>query len=365
MGFSTSSYTLLTSERKAPIGIVLGICAFAISCWYFLTAVSLVWPNHELDAERGGASFSAVLDGIVNDISGKIGDGNSSLAAVGAAKEFGQNDDLILYSYSESEEALYVKITLPVDSLCLVHETEADVRRSKNLLFFRTHALHAKADFIFILNGAHTLPVLPELSHLPNVRVIQRPNTCFDLGAYWEVLSAKENFLAHAYKRYLFINASLRGPFLPSSARKVCWSDAYLDMLDEQRKVGLVGMTWNCARTTEENFPPHLQSMIWGIDAKVLNEVVLPNLKCFETMSDTVTNGETVMTSKVLDAGYEVAAMEGRFASHSDLKGKDGGSKKFLAWCNGDVNPEGTGRGSDVNYSGNYGGVTISPWDTM
>ena len=59
------------------------------------------------------------------------------------------------------------------------HETE-DAR--PNAEFFIRHGLHSSADFVFILNGQTDLArSIPKRS---NVEVVQRDNTCFDLGAH-------------------------------------------------------------------------------------------------------------------------------------------------------------------------------------
>ncbi len=76
------------------------------------------------------------------------------------------------------------------------------------------------------------------MSALPNVRVVERENSCFDLGAYNEVFE-RDPTLVTAYKRFMFVNDSLRGPFLPTWAEGICWSDAYWDRLDA--KTRLVG----------------------------------------------------------------------------------------------------------------------------
>ncbi|CAK4034116.1 Hypothetical predicted protein [Lecanosticta acicola] len=327
--------------RKIPFGAVIALCIVSISCWYLFTTIhpTRSQPHHE---------GQALIPGVLQDfVSGIRKSWNGTTTTDHGLRAFGQNEDLILYAYSESEAAL------------------------ENIAFFRRHALHSKADFIFIFNGQHTVET-SELRHLPNVRVIERENTCLDLGAYWEVLRADDSRLARAYKRYILMNASLRGPFLPSSSRSVCWSDAYMDRLDDVTK--LVGMTWNCAKG--EGFAPHLQSMIWAMDAVSLNEVILPSLRCFADMADTVANGELVISGKVMDAGYDVVAMEGRFNSHrrpkvgSGSAGVEGGSKKesetFLEWCRGPESQESQGTGaSDVHRTGMYEGVSIHPWDTI
>jgi hypothetical protein len=178
---------------------------------------------------------------------------------------------LILYAYSESEKA------------------------RPNIEFFIAHGLHAAADFLFIFNGDTDVASL--LPKKPNIRYIHRTNDCYDLGAYAEVLTAKD--LYKGYKRFILINASIRGPFLPHWADG-CWSDMYLNKVTEEVKVSLmkrsskssrnvltcisqlVGMTINC----DPQF--HLQSMIWATDIIGIETLLYPSeatIKAFRAAS--------------------------------------------------------------------------------
>ena len=69
---------------------------------------------------------------------------------------------LVLYAYSESQTA------------------------RPNIEFFIRHALNSAADFVFIFNGpTNVSTIIPDL---PNIRIVQRANDCYDIGAYAEVL---------------------------------------------------------------------------------------------------------------------------------------------------------------------------------
>lgn len=115
---------------------------------------------------------------------------------------------LILYAYFETENS------------------------RQNFEFFLRHGLHAGADFLFILNGDNKAEdILPKAS---NIRYIKRANDCYDLGAFAEVLL--KNDLYKKYNRYITMNASIRGPFLPYWSTG-CWSDMYLDRINEKVKV--------------------------------------------------------------------------------------------------------------------------------
>jgi hypothetical protein len=134
-----------------------------------------------------------------------------------------------------------------------VYSERADSR--KNAVYFIQHGLHARADFIFIFNGKTDLDdLLPK--QIPNVRILRRNNTCYDLGAIGEVLRANDQELVKKYKRFILMNASVRGPFMPTWAGG-CWSDMFLNKINDQVK--LVGTTYNC-------WGHHIQSMVVATD---------------------------------------------------------------------------------------------------
>lgn len=103
----------------------------------------------------------------------------------------------------------------------------------ENLKFFIQRGIHTAADFIFIFNGLSDAPDLVP-THLENVKVVQRENTCYDIGAIGEVL-AKDN-LWMKYKRFITMNASIRGPFVPVWSND-CWTDAFFRKLTDEVKV--------------------------------------------------------------------------------------------------------------------------------
>jgi hypothetical protein len=116
-----------------------------------------------------------------------------------------------------------------------------------NLEFFVKHGLHDAADFVFILNGETDADeaILPKGRR--NIRIVKRDNTCFDLGAHHAVLSAERGDgkrpYRDSYKRFILMNASIRGPFVPHWSRE-CWSDAYLGRLNERVKVLPLCFSW-------------------------------------------------------------------------------------------------------------------------
>lgn len=148
-------------------------------------------------------SVNFLRPGITHDVIAK-------LPSLGSSASESKDDlrPLVLYSYAESENA------------------------RENLAFYISNALNGRADFVFIFNGetnAHEM-----LPQLPNIRIVQRENKCFDIGAHGEVL--RQGDLWKGYKRFILMNASVRGPFMPTYVPN-CWMDAFLGRITDKVKV--------------------------------------------------------------------------------------------------------------------------------
>ncbi|OLN87825.1 hypothetical protein CCHL11_00537 [Colletotrichum chlorophyti] len=235
--------------------------------------------------------------------------------------------------------------------LILYAFAESEAGRT-NLKFFVSQGLHDAADFIFILNGETDIDsTIPKKD---NIKVVRRPNTCFDLGAYGEIL--RTNDLYKNYKRFIMMNASIRGPFLPHWAES-CWSDLYLDRLTD--KVKLVGMTANC-------WPQfHVQSMIWATDDVGMELLINPPAGssekdnfgseedsvglagCYDDWNHAV-HAEVGTTKIFTKQGYKVDLM--MTAYHK--------SKNYIEECD-------TTQNGDVLWDGKYFGTNVHPFETI
>lgn len=261
-----------------------------------------------------------------------------------------------------------------------------------NLNFFLKHGLHGSATFIFIINGALVLDedagtsskfnnntglaiqdvlriLEPYVEKHSNVKIWKRPNTCYDLGAYAKVLKSNSSALVKSHEKFILINASLRGPFVPFWSRE-CWSDTYLRLLDTTKAdsgitvtkpVKLVGMTINCAGVR----PRHIQSMILATDRIGMDILLGENtnetsskadsaaasdttsshykkigIDACPTSMDEAVNIEVSLTSLVQSYNYSVRAMMAEYWSKKDFE-KD--------CTNGDVNAaKGAYEGGDL-----------------
>lgn len=85
---------------------------------------------------------------------------------------------------------------------------------------------------MFIFNGdSNHTELIPKK---PNIETVVRNNTCYDLGSHGEVLTMGDRWLK--YKKFIMMNASVRGPFMPHWA-EACWSDRLLSKITEKVKV--------------------------------------------------------------------------------------------------------------------------------
>ncbi|KAF3765025.1 hypothetical protein M406DRAFT_356769 [Cryphonectria parasitica EP155] len=189
----------------------------------------------------------------------------------------GRDRPLILYAYAESDNA------------------------RENLEFFVKRGLHARADFIFIFNGeTDAVGMIP--TNLENVKIVQRENTCYDIGAFGQVL-AKDG-LWMKYKRFITLNASIRGPFLPVWSDE-CWTDAFLNKLSDTVK--LVGLSYHCVPS------PHVQSMLLATD-RVGMKILLDPTYAYSVPLDTPPWG-----GAELPVGYSVCYSDYAQAVHAEI----------------------------------------------
>ena len=132
-----------------------------------------------------------------------------------------------------------------------------------NLRFFIRHGVHPSqpADYYFILQKVNKTSVnesiLPSLP--PNAHYIQHENECYDFGTFGWFLSQNITNTT-LYKYFIFMNSSVRGPFLPPYFPDdlMWWFTIFTRLLTNEVK--LVGPTINC----EVN--PHVQSYVLVTD---------------------------------------------------------------------------------------------------
>ena len=279
----------------------------------------------------------------------------------------------------------------PGRTLVLYVHSENDEGHRPNLLFFIDRAIRCwhDADYRILLQHVTPLPprkranpfvrkgpsapVPSELPPLPpNALYVQHENECLDWGTASWALALPHNHSAHvdptAYRYFIILNSSVRGPLLPSwldSASDLdhsaqCsgevrpgllpWYHLFLARLDGPRQTKLVGCTINCENR------PHVQGymaamdfvalqLLWQVDG-LSEEAVTVRLEedyerwqrsagltglahaeqgalaCPANYSTAVWRNEIGASSAVLKAGYNIAALQ-HFWADTDFRAQE------------------------------------------
>mmetsp|Transcript_12697 Transcript_12697/g.38289 ORF Transcript_12697/g.38289 Transcript_12697/m.38289 type:complete len:419 (-) Transcript_12697:2891-4147(-) len=237
--------------------------------------------------------------------------------------------------------------------------SKTDTEYESNLMFFLKHGV-AENDgcyYVFIMQTIEGVQ-LPDISNkIPsNAEVITHPNSCYDWGTIgWLLESGRVDTLK--YKYFLFMNSSVRGPFIPTfSQDSKRWHEHITSRINGTVK--LVGPTISCEGSPKEGkvdgewrTNPHVQSYVlatdqvglqlWKADGKVFT--------CYTSMWDVIFYGELGSSLAILKAGYNLESFMSRY------RGVDW--RQESNWeCNSRVNPYGE------MY---YDGISLSPYEVM
>lgn len=199
-----------------------------------------------------------------------------------------------------------------------------------NLSYFLVNGLVGDTDYVFVQNGAgKPNAALPE-----HWLQIERSNEGFDFGAW---ATALERIDLESYDRFVFLNCTARGPFLPRYVDRD-WIRLFCGALDDHTK--LVGPTVNYRRPQQR---PLMQSHAFGTDREGLDVIMRAGIFDVPADIDKVTlveRHEVRMSEVVLNAGFGVYAFQ---LSENAFGGLH----------------------EDVHYEGSYFGITLNPVEIM
>ena len=184
------------------------------------------------------------------------------------------------------------------------HSADA-AANARYFLRFGVDAASPDAVFVLVANGCHSVdwPVGD------NVIVVERENTCFDFGAWSAGLrAARERGVEFAYA--IFLNASVRGPFLPAYEARPWWR-VFRDALAGDEGLGLLGTTVHCADLDAGHArSAHVQSMLLALRARELDGAAAPFFDldrfCAPSKGDAIYGGELPLSRAILDAGLSL-----------------------------------------------------------
>lgn len=209
-----------------------------------------------------------------------------------------------------------------------------------NLRFFITVGLSGitpgtedpagRVNYIFVVNGARctpcrdTLPSVMDQSKRRNwVTVLYRENFGMDFGAYNTSIEwAKKNRKLQKYKYFVFINSSLRGPFMPKwTPPGFHFTQALIQMFENNKKVKLAGSYISCLPSGELFPGPILESLFFAVDRTSLSWLVedgvfLPEQK----KSMTALFEEYALMRSITQRGGFVEGLSSRYAKGIDWR---------------------------------------------
>jgi hypothetical protein len=162
---------------------------------------------------------------------------------------------------------------------CIFAYYEKNESYKHNLLFFLENGILNEIDYFIVINGPSTINFSSLNLNYKNIKLIYRENKGFDFGAYSHVV---ENILQKEYDYYIFLNSSIKGPFLKD--QNIKWYQPFLKLFNNNVKI--VGTSINIYTNNDDlnlNYLfghkqpyTHVQSMFFIIDNeyfKYLNKI--------------------------------------------------------------------------------------------
>jgi hypothetical protein len=178
-----------------------------------------------------------------------------------------------------------------------------DPGAKRNLSFFCDHGVFAEDDrmYVFVVNGNKCTVDIPAYS---NVKIIRRNNVGFDFGAWAEGI---RSIILSNFDYFVFLNSSVRGPFLPSYVRKKDCFDMFFELIDGKTK--LVGTTIVNYIDKNPLCITHVQSMFFVVDKVGLE--ILRKRHIFTNNTETkknqvITQREFKVSAAIVNAGYTI-----------------------------------------------------------
>jgi hypothetical protein len=162
-------------------------------------------------------------------------------------------------------------------------------------------------DFLIINNGSSIEPpTLPDY-----VIYFKGPNLGYDFGGWSRGLLY--NDLYKGYDRFIFVNSSVMGPYLPSYF-KGKWTDIYLDGLTSS--IRLFGSTINTGSIDIPNDPEkysHIQSYIFSTDLEGLKYLISKEIFSLtnysKTLMEAVLEKEVRMSRLIIENGWNIGCL--------------------------------------------------------
>ena len=202
----------------------------------------------------------------------------------------------------------------------------------ENLIYFLQNGLLEYVDYYIIINGECTV----DIPNLNNIKVLKRENKGFDFGAWSYCIKQ----LTKEYDYYVFLNTSVRGPYLSEEDinNNVSWLDKFL-VLFNNKDIKMVGTTiiifnlkyynsfYNLIYNYKEiyykdnnidiydEYLTHIQSMFFILNNEGLNYLLSQNffdedrINNYNDILDIIINYEIRLTQLILKNNWNIGSI--------------------------------------------------------
>jgi hypothetical protein len=183
-------------------------------------------------------------------------------------------------------------------------------------------------DFIIISNNKNIDLELPNY-----VKYIKRNNIGYDFGGWSDVLLT--NNLYKNYDKFIFVNSSVIGPYLPKNF-KGKWTDIYLNGLNDNVK--LFGSTINTIRKPLTK--SHIQSYIFAMDKNTLEYLIkceiFSKTNYAKTFQNAIDNKEILMSRKIIENNWNIGSLL-KYYQNIDFRFKHKNPREYKIKFLGDI----------------------------
>ena len=246
-------------------------------------------------------------------------------------------------------------------ALVLYHYYEKDQSYIDNFAHFLRFGYDPNLDYLIVIAGVCSL----DLPTLDNIQYFYSENKNFDYGGYCAAIQNLD--LWQRYDFYLFINSSVRGPFLPAYCSQE-WAELFIEQLSDE--VGIVGSVisltpsdHSISRLYHDKYGniernnhllAHVQTTCYALSRKVLGQLI--QLGFYDenkelNKDEAVRDYEMRLSQLILDMGLNLRCMLPEYNQVDYRK------------AHKDVNP--TSREGDSGFERSYFGRSVHPYESV
>ena len=245
--------------------------------------------------------------------------------------------------------------------LVVYHYYEKDQSYIDNFSHFLRFAYQPDVEYVVVVAGSYSV----ELPRAENITYFFATNQNFDFGGYAQAIEALQFHTSYEY--FIFVNSSVRGPFLPAYCKKT-WIENLLDHFDQD--VGIVGTVISLTPShhaiaklyhekygyldRNRNILSHVQSTCYALPRSILCHLIATGFyEAAHSLSkdETVRDYEIRLSQILLEQGYNLKCLLPEYNTFD---------YRFL---DREINP--FSREGDSGFEGSYFGRTVHPYEAM